>query len=61
MEKDGSLPPIRFDRRFDKPPQQRQNKKRKQKGDPDDHPGFDQEPRNRPPDPERPSSIDLTA
>ncbi|MCB2210960.1 hypothetical protein KQI52_02480 [bacterium] len=61
MEKDGSLPPVSFDRRFDKPPQQRQNKKRERKHEPEDPPGLEQEPRNRPPDPERPSSIDLTA
>lgn len=60
MDEEGSVPPIRFDRRFDKPPQRKKQKLNKRKIEPETtEPNDDSHPR--PEDPDNPSTIDITA
>ncbi len=61
MAEDGAVPPVNFNKRFGKPPQQKQKRKEKQSKDlPDNDVVQEKNQKPRPVDPENPPSIDLT-
>jgi hypothetical protein len=61
MAENGAVPPVNFNKRFGKPPQQKQKRKEKQPKNLQDIPASEeQEQKPRPVDPENPPSIDFT-